>query len=570
MSDLLEKAKESLPYPRKKLSMSTEILTVIVVTLLMTLPFIARPFHMDDATFIELARARQSSPLETVLVDYTFFGQENDHFLDTHPPFIPSYVALLIWIAGESEIVMHLAFLIFPLIAAISMYFLARSYSSHALLVSLIFVATPGVLVMSHGIMSDIPGLSMWLAAVALYKYGLERNSLNLMLCCALAITAGILISYQVLSVIPLLIAYALLKRRLSMLTVLPFVLPISTFASYVVWHYSILGMIPRLSYGVGEPLAWYSIIQKGSSVFAVIGGAFVFFILIMRALFIRRWDFVVYLAFFIPFWVSQFVRYQMGSTSLAAAMLSVLFIPLGILFLYRIFADGWQKIRKEGLRGDADTLLLLLWLGGVLFYLVVLMPYASVRYMLPAFPPMILFFAGLVEKRFSPEGMARNIMFAATLATAGAGMLVAGADYQLAAANKAFAAKEGALLGRQAESEGKSVWFIGEFGFRYYLEKQGFLELPKDKVIPEGDLIIQSPLTDPRQFSDDMEDRVELIEIVRYGGTLPLRTVDFKASAGFYGHFWGILPVSFATDQVEEYLIYEVVPLKEDEQNSE
>ena len=106
----------------KNLPAGTEVLIVIVFTLLLTVPFVARPFHMDDANFIELARARQTEPLETVLSDYTFFGQQNEYFLDTHPPLIPSYVALLIKVAGESETVMHLAFLIFPLIAAVSMY----------------------------------------------------------------------------------------------------------------------------------------------------------------------------------------------------------------------------------------------------------------------------------------------------------------------------------------------------------------------------------------------------------------------------------------------------------------
>jgi len=554
----------------KNLPAGTEVLIVIVFTLLLTVPFVARPFHMDDANFIELARARQTEPLETVLSDYTFFGQQNEYFLDTHPPLIPSYVALLIKAAGESETVMHLAFLIFPLIAAVSMYCLARKYTSNAMLVALLFIATPGAMVMSHGIMTDMPGLSLWLAAVTFYVYGLDQKRLWLMVCCGLAITAGVFISYQVLSVIPLLFAYALVRRRLSMLAVLPFVLPLSSFVSYAVWHYSILGMVPRFSYGVGEPLAWYSIVQKGSSVFAAIGGAFVLFIVLMRVLLINRWDFAVYLAFIIPFWMSQLVQYKTGRASLAAAILSLLFIPLGILFLYRVFADGWQRLRGEGLERQSGNFLLLLWLAGVLFYLVVLLPYASVRYLLPAFPPMILLFTRLVEDRFSQAGTVRNIMVAAILATAGAGLLAAGSDYQLAVANKAFAANEGARYGHQAESEGHKVWFVGEFGFRYYLEQQGFEELPKDTAIPEGDLVIQSPLADPRQFSEEMKNRVELIERVGYGGPLPLRTVNFNAQAGFYGHFWGILPLSVSTGYVEEYLVYQVVPLKEDKENSE
>lgn len=554
----------------RNLPVGKEIMVVIAFTLLLTVPFIGRPFHMDDVNFIELARARQSEPLETVLSDYTFFGQQNEYFLDTHPPLIPSYVALLIKVAGESETVMHLAFLIFPLMAAVSMYYLARKYTSNALLVALLFIATPGAMVMSHGIMTDMPGLSLWLAAVTLYVYGLDRKSLWLTVCCGIAITAGVFISYQVLSVIPLLFAYALVRRRLSVLTILPFVLPLSSFASYAVWHYSILGMVPRFSYGVGEPLAWYSIVQKGSSVLAAIGGAFIFFIILMRLLVINRWDFTVYLAFIIPFWVSQFIQYRTGRSSLAAAFLSLLFIPLGILFLYRIFTDGWQRLRGGGLKKQSADLLLLLWLSGVLFYLVLLLPYASVRYLLPAFPPMILLFVRLLEDRFSQADTVRNIMLAAILATTGFGLLAAGADYQLASANQAFAENEGTRLGLQAESEGHKLWFVGEFGFRYYLEQQGFEELPKDTVIPEGDLVIQSPLADPRPFGEEMKNRVELIEKVEYGGPLPMRTVSFNANAGFYGHFWGILPLSVSAGYVEEYLVYQVVPLKEDDENSE
>lgn len=552
----------------KNLPAAKGILLVIAFTLMVTVPFIGRPFHMDDASFIELARARQSEPLETVLKDYTFFGQQNEYFLDTHPPLIPSYVALLIKVAGESETVMHLAFLIFPLIAATSMYYLARKYTRNALLAALLLIATPGAMVMSHGIMTDMPGLSLWLAAVTLYIYGLDRKSLWLMALSGFAITAGVFISYQVLSVIPLLFAYALVRRRISILAILPFVLPLSSFVSYAVWHYSILGMVPRFSYGVGEPLAWYSIVQKTSSVFAAIGGAFIFFIILMRLLVNNRWDFTVYLAFIIPFWVSQFIQYRTGHTSLAAAFLSLLFIPLGILFLYRIFADGWQRLRGGALEKRSADVLLLLWLSGVLFYLVVLLPYASVRYLLPAFPPMILLFVRLLEDRISQAVIVRNFMLAAVLATAGFGLLAAGADYQLASANQAFAENEGAGLGLQAESEGHKVWFIGEFGFRYYLEKQGFQELPKDTVIPEGDLVIQSPLADPRRFDEEMKNRVELINKVEYGGPLPLRTVSFNSNAGFYGHFWGILPLSVSSGYVEEYLVYQVVPLKEDEEN--
>ena len=548
---------------RTRLPGWAELAIVLVFTLLVTLPFIYKPIHMDDAGFMEFARARQDAPLEIVLEDYTFFGQENDYFIDTHPPLTSSYLALLIYASGgETEPLLHLGFLIFPLIAAASMYFLARLFTRHAMWAALLLMATPGVMVMSHGLMSDIPGLSLWLASLALYLHGLRHKSLGLMGACAIVITLGVLTSYQVLSVIPLLLAYAILRRELSLQSSLPFVLPLSTFISYGVWHWVAVGFPPRFSYGVGEPLAWYSVVQKGGSALLTLGGAMIFFAILMRVLLSRRWDTVVYLAFLAPLWAAFVFQYMAGRYTAAAALASMLFLPLGILLLYRIYADGWERFVGERRDKRADTAFLLLWLTGVLFYVVMLLPYSSVRYLLPAFPPLILLFIRLVEERFTGKRIVvQNLLLAAVVLTALGGILVAEADYELAVANRHFARNEAVQYSIDAASTGNHVWFVGEFGYRYYMEEQGFRELPKDRRVPEGDIILQSPLADPRPFSDVLENRVELVEVIGYRDLLPLRVTSFKARAGFYGHFWGLLPFSFASGNVEEYLVYRVVP---------
>ncbi|MFA6001189.1 MAG: glycosyltransferase family 39 protein [Thermoleophilia bacterium] len=541
-----------------------ELSIVVVVTLLITLPFIFKPIHMDDAGFIELARERRDNPMEMVLSDYTFFGQENESFLDTHPPLVSSYIAFLINVSGaESETFLHLGFLIFPLMAAISMYYLARFFTRHALVAALMLIVTPGVMVMSHGLMSDVPGLSLWLTGVTLYLYGLKQKSLVLMTICGLVITTGVFTSYQVLSVIPLLFAYALIRKELSLLAFIPFALPLSAFASYCVWHFSMLGIFPRFSYGVGEPLAWYSVIQKGASVFAAIGGTVVFFAVLMRVLLARKWDFTVYLVFLVPMWVAIMVQFASVQFSAWAAILSILLMPLGIMLLYRIFAEAWEGLEQERRDRQAMNALLFLWLAGVLFYVIILLPYSSVRYLLPALPPLILLFIRLVEGRFAGSRNIQNLLIGGVMATAGLGLLVAEADYELAVANRDFAGNEGAAYGRQVAADDHRLWFIGEFGFRYYMEQQGFTELPKDRpeVLRDGDLIVQSPLADPRPFSDEMAERVELVETVGYSGMTPFRSISFKSKAGFYGHFWGILPFSLDFGNIEEYMVYRVVP---------
>ncbi len=539
-----------------------ELAMVLGFALLMTLPFIFKPVHMDDAGFIKFARARQVNPMEIELRDYTFFGQENEVFIDTHPPLVSSYLALLIGMdGGESVPFMHLGFLLFPLIAAASMYFLSRFFTRHALPAALLLMATPGVVVMSHGYMSDVPGLSLWLASIALYLYGLKRRSLPLMTLCAVTITLGVFTSYQVLSVIPLLLVYAFLRRELSLLAILPFVLPLSSFFSYDAWHVSAVGFLPRFSYGVGEPLAWYSVVQKGASAMLAIGGALVFSLMMMRVLLARRWDFAVYLAFLVPLWVSFLYQYLSGRYSAAAALMTVLFLPLGLLLLYRLYADGWEHIRVGSRDKRIQSAFLLLWLSGVLFYVIILLPYSSVRYLLPAYPPLVLLFVRLVEDRFAgSRRRTENLLMLAVMTTAVIALLVAIADYELASANRDFARGEASEIKAEAEARGSQVWFVGEFGFRYYLEELGLRELPKDTLIPAGDMVIQSPLADPRPFSDELADNVELKQVIGYHGLLPIRVTSYKANAGFYGHFWGLLPYSLASGNVEEYLVYEVV----------
>lgn len=534
---------------------------VIAFTLALTLPFIARPFHMDDAGFLELARVRQERPLEVALEDYTFFGQENEVFIDTHPPLISSYQALVIALAGsESETALHLSFLIFPLTAALSMYFLARRFTRYNLWASLLLMASPGVVVMSHGLMSDLPGMAMWLLSIALYLRGVERKSLATMVLCAFALTTGVFISYQVLSVIPLLLVYAYLRKELSVLTILPFVLPLSSFVSYFAWHQIIAGILPRFSYGVGEPMAWYSLVQKAVNVAISFGGAVIFTGALMRVLLRTRWDFTIYATFMLPMFVSMYFQYRAGEYTAIAVILAVLFMPVGIIFIYKIYEEIINRLRTEERERLADNVFLLLWLSGVMFYVVFLLPYSSVRYLLPIFPPAIILFLFLVERYYGlADRTARIVLLPVTVTTAILSLLVAGADYELASANERFARTDGRRLAREAGAEGGNVWFVGEFGFRYYMEQEGFVELPEDNLVPAGDIIIQSPLADPRSFSSELGDRVELVDTIPYDGTIPLRVTNFNAKAGFYGHFWGLLPFSIATGSVEDFLVYRV-----------
>jgi 4-amino-4-deoxy-L-arabinose transferase-like glycosyltransferase len=541
-----------------------EVALVAAFTLLMTLPFLARPFDMDDVIFLKIAEARLDDPLLLQIKDFVFFGVFNPTFIDTHPPLVSTWLALVMKLSGgESEIWLHLAFVIFPLIASLSMYFLARHFTRNALPAALILAATPGIVAMSHTLMSDLPGVAFWLAATAFYVYGLERRSLPLMVLSAVSLTLGIFSAYVVLAALPLLFFYALARKQLSLLTLLPLVLPISTFISFTVWYLVATGSPPSLSYihyTREEPLAAATIFQKLISLAATLGGAAVFPLVLWRLISTRKNDIAVYTCLLVPVAVWALVRYYNGEYGIAETVLLVLLVPLGAMLLYWTFAAGWQRTRQFRDGRSAQGVLVLLWSIAVLVSVVVFLPYSSVRYLLPLFPPVVLAFVWLVEERLGADSPgSKNLLAATVLATAAIGLLVAQADYELADSKRLFAENEAVALGERAAAGGNKLWFSSEFGVRYYMERQGFEELAAESVLNEGDLIVLPLLAGSDIPTSEQGSRLQLVDDIAPGALSPLRITDHRAGAGFYGSRWGLLPYSFSTGSIEEYLIYRV-----------
>lgn len=535
-----------------------EALITAAFALFMTAPFLGRPFDLDDVIFLKLAAARLNEPLLLELQDFAFFGVLNETFIDTHPPLISAWLALMMKLGGASEIWLHFSFLGFPAIAAVSMYYLARRFCRAPVFAATILMATPGIAVMSHSVMSDLPGLAFWLAATALYVYGLERRSLGLMALSGIAITLGVFSSYMVLGAIPLLFFYALLKRELSWLAVLPLLLAISSFISFTVWHLAQTGSLPGLShiyYVEHDPLAPGTILEKIVSLLAAVGGATIFPLILFRLALFKKRDSYIFLSLLILSFATAFFRYVTGESGLAETLLLSLLLPLGTLFLYMAIGEAWRRFRRgpAGMRAFAG--MLLLWIAGVLFSVIFLLPYASVKYALPMFPPIVLLFMWLVEERAEGAGT-KNLLTAALLSTAALGILVSFADYDLSASKRAFAQGDAVRIRREAEMAGDRVWFSAEFGDRYYLEQQGFAEITEETQLQNGDLVVL-PLLVGTTIPTRFDEHLQLIERICVSGASPVRVIDHSSGAGLYGSRWGPLPYSVSNGGIEEYLVY-------------
>lgn len=551
---------------------------VILVALCITLPFITKAFHLDDTFFVRLAQEKLTHPLALGLPDHGFEGNLFTLYLDTHPPLLTSYLSLLIRIfGGASEVGLHLGFVIFPVLAGISMFFLGRRFTGNPLLSALLLITTPGFMVMSQSVMTDTPVLAFWLAAIAAYVYGLDHDDRRLLVTSGVFIGLAICTTYQSVSLLPLLFLYALLARRITIKNMLPLIAGLAVITAFIIYYYAVTGGPPRLSYGIGLTYAPWFMAEKVLSSISTIGGATVFPLIIAAGMLKGKKDYLTYVTLLAVLLVYYLVKVTPGQYSVAAAILQALFYSAGLLALYRFANMGLDAaFAKKRTVSDSDNVFLVLWIAGVLFYTIILLPYSSTRYLLALFPPIVLLFVkyaqGVIlqqddagkssyetinEKSSTGKGSRWKFFAIAAIAcTAAAGFAVSIADYQLADVYRSFANDYAQELG----TGGHQVWFAGEFGLRYYLEENGGRYLTRDDNTPAaGDYVILSHQIIASFISDDLGRRLQLEQKMDYPGSWPFRVEDPGSQAGFYDQFHGVLPWSLSQDTVESIWIYVV-----------
>ena len=182
---------------------------VLGLVLLIRLPFLNQAIQGDDHIYLTEASHALIDPLHPDNTNYVFQGEEVDLRGQPHPPLDGWVLAGLIALFGEvKEVPFHAAYMVFSLIAAWSMWSLARRFSPQPLWAALLFVAVPAFVVNGNSLETDLPFLAFWMAAVALF----ESTPLLSALCLALAA----LTAYQAVLLTPILAVYVFLFHRRS------------------------------------------------------------------------------------------------------------------------------------------------------------------------------------------------------------------------------------------------------------------------------------------------------------------------------------------------------------------
>lgn len=531
---------------------------LIFVVLLITLPFIGKAFHLDDTFFVWLAEEKLNDPLALGLPDHGYEGNFFSLYLDTHPPLLASYMALLIWMfGGTTEVGLHLGFLIFPALAAVSMFFLAKRFTDSPVVAALLLIVTPGFMVMSQSVMTDVPALSLWLATVASYVYAVDAGRKKLLIVAGVFSSLAILTTYQSFSLIPLLLLYALIKRRGTFINMVPLGAASTVFGAIILFYYLATGGPPKLSYSFGINMDPAFVARKFLSIVSVLGGALVFPAFLVVGMLKNKREYLSFAALVVFLFLVILIQITAGNYTPISGILQVIFYSAGILVVFKLLtgkADANLSDNQSAIEGD--SVFLALWVLGVAAYSVILLPYASTRYLLPLFPPVILLFIRYARALFPDIKRWSRFAIVTVVVTATAGLAVSIADYQLSGIYRDFAA----TYPQKLKSEDHNIWFAGEFGLRYYLEANSARYLTRQDNSPvPGDYVVLSHELIAYFISDELKERLQLQQTVEYPANWPIRIQDVGSLAGFYDQFHGNLPYSISSGPIESIDIYVV-----------
>lgn len=572
---------------------------LILFVLCGSLPFIQQAIHLDDRIYLEIADNILNKPFFPFDYLIVFEGLvAPDAASHGHLPLISYYLAFLKVVTGsESEWVYHLAFLVFPLLGAVGFYDLARGYLRFPLPAACLLVISPAFFVSSHTLMTDVPLVAFWVFCLSRFLRICEGQGIRLdWVLCVVTLLAAAFISMLTAGLIILMAAYLVINggvkggRQPAASRFWPifglFSLPILLWLIWVLrayFHYDRFVLINTfLLMSKHEAFSWELIGTKSLSFLLNVGGTFLFPLALWCG-FARRISLRVMLFIFLLSFVPFYALFT--DWTWIQIFLFALFLSSGLLVLWHLFclslgflAWGWTESllsgfgqlahsygelrspvpegpnspqQKEMVRLRNRDLLCLLWFLGIVVTCLMAYYIGSVRYTLLALPPLLLLWMRALETRIQKIYFLRNLIWTSVILTAIYSVLIGYGDYRFAEAYR----RSSEEITSQYAQPGQTFWYSGEWGFRYYFERNGAKLLTADGVGPKiGDLIIKPYLATPWVTLYDGPEYSELLDQQVPFMDYPVRILDFSSHAGFYSSWFGFLPFSITSGERWEW----------------
>jgi len=522
-----------------------EIAILIAIVLVAVIPFSNRAVFADENLYLNLARSALENPLFPADTPKQFFGNLwPNNAGHTHPPAIEYYLAAVLGLLGRfREIPFRLAFAVFPIMAVLAFYALARRFTAEPFFVSALLAVSPAFFVTAPTLMMDIPIIALLLAGLAFYFRGWLVPA-------AIGFTLAVGAGYAALVPLACLGVIMLLSKRpwkeVACVAAAPAVLLLWLLAMTA--HFGEFPLTSALTYlarqGIAEKTTAQllstrvvSVIVNTLATLSFLGGVLVFPGMIRlkkKSSLLATLGLCLVLSFLAPM------------PSLLYRAWFIVLASCGVMLLAAFFGAASRTMRSGGNGGEP---ILILWAPAALLFFIVVGEWIGARYLLLAMPAIYL----IVFRESS-----RSDLIATIVPTFVLSLVLSYADTTFVNSYRAWVVDNVLRL----QQQGFRVWSASESGFRFYLEQAGSSTLLVDDRRPAGgDIIIRQNMYD-YNLGESIEVVLADLQQFPLDGPFPVRTYGPLSHAGFWGSHFGLAPFVLSSEPYDVIRATQVNPL--------
>ncbi len=535
------------------MSFSRQKILVFLFPLLLAAPFLNRAYFVDDSYFVEIASWLKDHPgqpyhFRTDDAALQSRGWEENGFVRMVNPLVHHYfLAGLLKIGGEREWFLRLGCVLLSCFSALFIFELARRWTYHPLLTTLLVLATPVHWLTSYSLLIDGTAGFLFFGALYFFIRMGETDSLAWAVASGIFMGLAILTKYPTGFIIPLTMLWAYLRRKkikTRWMVFVPWVIGTLFLIAYSVWTAHLYGR-PHILAASGRMVQVYGwtkilvflVFFSGSMLVPLVGWSFVgtririlFGILVITT--------------------AAFLMGPSGGFTLLQSFLIGLWSVTSLVFLLAVLSafDLWEKPKD---------LFLFLWTVGFIGMMLIVMGWVAVRYYVIVVPAVVMMSVRLLEMRNREKAESRllPILFLTILFSG----LLAYADYKQAEPSRLVPAE----LEKAGYTGGERHFFLGDSFTMSYLKRTGWVPCFPETEFKKGDWVLAKEVTMPQVWFYRKPLVLKEIAKFNYSTRFPLKVMDNQGSAGFYASVWGALPFTFSNSPWERFHLFEIVEVR-------
>ena len=525
-----------------------EIILISVLFLGIMLPFLGKPFHIDDGFYIEIAKAIVHDPFRP----YSFminWGEVPASSFGTYNPPLFSYFLAPVWAKwGSSEVPLHLVALLFAFSAVLSFYFLCREIGIKPLTPTLVFLSVP-FLAVGTNLMIDTPALGLAIPSVLFFVVGVQREKLWPLILSGVLFSLAFLTKYSALALFAPFFIYPFLSKKPGHM--IPFVIGFAVFLLWNIYCFYIYGRPHFMNtHVVGAQTIYYLLLSPFTFVM-IIGMTLPYAILIIRP------GLIFY--FSLLFGTIASAIYLLVLNKELEYLLNGLLAGAGVFLgtYLLLYLASHLELKKKGsyftVTNDGLFIFMVLWIVMIVIMNLFFTPFVAFRYAFFMYPALII----IMFKYSIFSKITGKTMYMVITCMIVVHLSLAYADFRHAQSYKNAAERF------KKTYHDKTVWFLGHHGWHCYADAAGFKKWSKldTRTLVRGDIVIIPRYGFKQAMTEDLKSKLKNTDSVRYElAWLPVRSHSDLSHAGFYASDIWRPPYIFSLKPLEVMDVYEVV----------